>query len=300
MALMLYFKDDDQQDASGQYLNLPKNKCLMGIRGSIAAARRDRKVYHDTLGVPLSNILIHPDDAGADEALRARLNSEYGFVDLGTPIGSDIYIRNFLAKKLEDLKQDLVKLAQYPDTQCQLILLRECFLAKVVHLGRTLPSAPGSPLYQFAESFEALVRTFFCECCLHIPSSALRDSSWEQAKLRCGLGFPLLADVAAPAYLAATVRAIDLIPEPLRSKLKEIEVGVVLPQEASPLEHALFNALTSYADGGCCQGSPRCGCTQSCGGRGEIRLLQCADPHRGGLQGRRVHYRLPASAHGGH
>jgi hypothetical protein len=57
----------------------------------------------------------------------------------------------------------------------------------------------------------------------------------------------LLADVAAPAYLAATVRAIDLIPEPLRSKLKEIEVGVVLPQEASPLEHALFNALTSYA-----------------------------------------------------
>ena len=247
LALMLYFKDVHKQDESGQYLNLLKTKCLMGPRGSMVGAKQDQNKYHDTLGVPLANILIHPDDAGGDNRLRERLEQAYGFVDLGTPVGSDRYIRNFLAKTLEDLKQDLVKLAAYPNTQCQLILLRECFLAKVVHLGRTLPFSPGTPLHHFAERFETLVRSFLCECVLMLPASAISDSAWEQAKLRCGLGLPLLADVATPAYLAATVRAMESIPIALRDRLKDIKVDVTLLDDASPLERALHNALTSFS-----------------------------------------------------
>jgi hypothetical protein len=240
-----YLLEPANQDKHGLYPNVKKGFCLMGPRGSRALAVAEQKEYHEKTGMPLANIKIHPSDS--PEGKRDEYELAYGIVYLGTPIGSDAYIRAWLRQYLATLKDDLYAMATYPDPQGLLLLVRQCFLPKVVHLARTLPAGPDQPYEAFAKAFEELMRTFVMEAVLRIPSAAISDLSWDQTKLKHTLAFSMPADIAAEAYLAATISVSPNLPPALLDKLKVQAVGVNLPEEASPLQLAFQWALERHA-----------------------------------------------------
>jgi hypothetical protein len=76
-----------------------------------------------------------------------------GFICVGTPIGPLPYIRNFMTKRLTELKAEFQNLLSYPYPHDFMLFVRYCCNLKIAHLLRHL----GPQILDYAERFDAII-----------------------------------------------------------------------------------------------------------------------------------------------
>jgi hypothetical protein len=76
-----------------------------------------------------------------------------GFICVGTPVGSLTYIRNFMAERLTELKDEFQNLLSYPYPHDFMLFMRYCCILKIAHLLRHL----GPQILDYAQRFYAII-----------------------------------------------------------------------------------------------------------------------------------------------
>jgi hypothetical protein len=127
---------------------------------------------------------------------------------LGTPIGSDSYVHDWLQRKVLKKCDSVWKaVLQLGDKHVAYCVLRSCCgFQRLVHVLRTVPP---SQCLGMSTSFDRELRVHFGKAC----SIKLGDSQWEQATLstsRGGLGFRRTADHRSAGYLASVFQCSEL------------------------------------------------------------------------------------------
>jgi hypothetical protein len=146
--------------------------------------------------IPPSNILspVHPD------------HSKQGISILGTPIGTDNFIQQWLLQKTNDLTTEFNILNLVPHFQTRWLLLWYCLRGKVTYLYRTLPPTHTTlPSTSFAHHVSDLFKTSFTD--ILSPPHIKNETWWKQAQLpisQGGFGFGFQEDAATAAYLASS------------------------------------------------------------------------------------------------
>ena len=124
-----------------------------------------------------------------------------GFVHLGAPVGSQVFIYSSVKKRVDKVNALLECLPALQNPHAEFVLLRACFsLPKVSYILRTC--SPSASLLQLWNSFDSMVR----DSLNRILGASLNDSSWLQAQLpisRGGLGIRSTLKHCSAAFLAS-------------------------------------------------------------------------------------------------
>ena len=131
-----------------------------------------------------------------------------GFDLLGTPIGADAFVDDYVQRKvLKRCVEAFAAVETLEDPHVAYCLLRStCGFSKLVHIIRTVPP---SQACKGARAFDDLLRKA-ARLALHIP---LSGPAWDQACLavsRGGLGFRLTSVHRSAAYLASVSECASL------------------------------------------------------------------------------------------
>ena len=146
--------------------------------------------------------LLHDEETNA-----SRVNLDGDFELLGAPIGSQTYCAKVVTDRATKAKETLAAVAQLPDPQVGLRLLRNCAgYCKMVFAMRTVdPDAIRAPL----AAFDRGVRDTFTELTGFSPT----EEEWQQAQLglgKAGLGLRSAEKHAPAAYLASRTSTREL------------------------------------------------------------------------------------------
>ena len=183
----------ESTSATGYHLNLDKTVVLLGsCNGDIEQAKANQKECID-IGLKPENVIIHPRDLPLNQTI-------WGVNLLGTPIGTDDYIRNQLSDKyLKKLQEYARQYTEYHDPQGKHLMLLYCFSNMVNHLLRTIDP---SLITDFIKDYDILKRTIFES----LIKTKMSDSSWYLACMNLSLGGMGYRDSqmdAAAAYIAS-------------------------------------------------------------------------------------------------
>ncbi len=121
-----------------------------------------------------------------------------------------------LANYLEELKTVAVNLNEYPDLQRQMLLFRYCFVAKPMHLLRTLPPRITA---LFCAEFEQIKRKFLSRI-IEICNTQFTNKLYDQCCLpikKGGLGIHQMSVFASAAFCASMASWLKhLVPSMLK------------------------------------------------------------------------------------
>jgi hypothetical protein len=217
----------------GYQLNTRKGTYLMCKKGHQESNTVKNKLINQ-LNISAETIRIHPDDLQEYcqlqdmEAEQLQLlykldKQNYGVEILGSFVGSDEFIKHKLDEKLGKLKDEMVLLEKFPNSQAKFILFQRSFCAKANHLARTIQP---QLLEKFAKDYVGLQK-WFIEKLLDSEIGSLPEATWEQMCLpfkNGGIGIHRLDEIAPAAYLASIARCtntrkaiIELINYPIES-----------------------------------------------------------------------------------
>ena len=134
----------------GYHIKPSKGAYIMGkcCDGDDPSYQREALARHT--GLNSSIFHIHPDDCHDDVDTP---RSEYGVKILGSYVGSDEYILNQLQNYSDELRSVAQNLIAYPNYQSRMLLFRQSFLLKPLHLFRSIRP---SLLKEFLVSFESM------------------------------------------------------------------------------------------------------------------------------------------------
>ena len=212
----------------GYFLKMSKGTYLLGRCDSpdIALERKERLVQ---LGLDRQIIKLHPDN-DPDHV------SQFGAKVVGSWIGSDQYIKEQLAHKLDILKNEAELIKQFPDSQSQNLMLRYCFCQKINYLQRLTPP----PLMtDFVEQFDHLKREIFMSI---IHKQNIQNALWTQCCLDIqdgGLGYQLTNHVTPVAFVASVFEAKNCL---------EVLFPRFLERRSSNMADAFHHALEEYGN----------------------------------------------------
>jgi hypothetical protein len=189
----------------GLSVNYKKFHILMGSRPTLEDALADQQAYALLCpGIPTTNIKIHPDNLPSSSSL-------YGFVVLGTPVGTDEFVISYLANFVSStLVSDINRLDKVTQLHSLWTYFSYVVNQKITHLLRAIPPRLTASL---VKSFELIqLKLFNRVTCLDLLSEGdceplpLTDLQLRQLRLStsCG-GFNLryLTDVSNAAFLAS-------------------------------------------------------------------------------------------------
>jgi hypothetical protein len=196
----------EEGPALGISINFDKSKLLLGKRETFEEAQRWAKIYF-AMGFKPANVVLNPDNIPSswEPEETTQMTRRYGVTCLGTPIGSDCFIKEWLVRKDEELRGIQQNLILSKSTkQSKMLMLRYCFSQKVNYLCRTVnPEFMTSFLQNFDRmKLEVVASIAECEeedfapfqsiqCLMH-----LRDG---------GLGLHLSHRSKESAYVASVV-----------------------------------------------------------------------------------------------
>ena len=125
-----------------------------------------------------------------------------GISILGTAIGSDDFVAEFLNAKLQKTEALLIKVNHIPSLQSRYQILKLSINSRLRHLLRSLSSSR-PPVSNFCKSFDQLTQGFFMQT-FHIqePSDAL-SLQLSSSTSYAGMGILSLQHMASAAYLAS-------------------------------------------------------------------------------------------------
>jgi hypothetical protein len=145
-----------------------------------------------------ANIFIHPDNNGYKHL--------YGINLLGSPIGSEEYIVEFLKEKVRKLELVFQKLMELEDSQVKFKLTYHCFSRKINHLLRTV--APPLVMEHLVNPFNNMIQQLMCSI---LDVDSLTAKQWDQCRLRIddgGYGVGISSVTANAAYLASILSTL--------------------------------------------------------------------------------------------
>ena len=161
--------------------------------------------------------------------------SEFGAKIVRSWIGSDEYIREQLAQKLETLKSEAEVIKQFPDSQSQNLMLRYCFCQQINYLQRLTPPPL---LVDFVAQFDDLKRDILQQI---LQKPDISNSLWTQ---QCcldvqdgGLGYQLTSHVTPVAYIASVFEA--------KADLDALFPGFI-NHRTSKMVNAFHDSLSEY------------------------------------------------------
>ena len=152
---------------------------------------------------PTAALLSNPDplDRGIP------LIVEDGIVLLGSPIGSRVFEKQVISRRIDKVRDISEMLPLMKDAQCEYVLLRSCLsLPKIMFTLRTTNPSHHQELWQ---RFDSITRQTI-SMILGVPVS---DSQYQQAQLpvsQGGLGLRASMDHAPAAYVSSLLSSQDL------------------------------------------------------------------------------------------
>jgi hypothetical protein len=189
----------------GVYLRKDKVSILLGQFGSDFEALNLQEILTSPEGdfnLNSDKVHIHPINGGYSQF--------YGINLLGSPIGCDDFIVNFLQCKIASLSIECEKLIALENSQVKFLLLHYCFSKKIQHLLRTVDPKL---------TIEHLVSPFNCMLQRVVESitfSSLTQREWDQCLLSInngGLGIGNDHVVAHAAYAASILSTATFLRE---------------------------------------------------------------------------------------
>jgi ubiquitin carboxyl-terminal hydrolase 44/49 len=133
---------------------------------------------------------------------------------LGSPIGSQEFMREFVKQRVEKISTVDLQLEEMDDAQIELALLRGCLgFGKVVHLLRTCPPPD---ILEALEGFDDRLRSRIASI---LRAPFLEVDAWKQASLPIrlgGLGITHTVPLAGPAFIGSCALTHDLVAAILR------------------------------------------------------------------------------------
>ena len=211
----------------GYTMNKTKGKYLMG-RCTSEQEAIEKKNYLISLNfAPPDSIIIHPSN-------RQENNAIYGTVAVGTPIGTDAFIKNFMQKKLEELSIEVENITKIPDPQAKHLILKYSFSQKITFLLRTTsPSLNKNLISKFTD----LKRKIFT----NILGRTISDIAWKQCSLptsMSGLGY---GDSALTSLVANIASIYDS-----KDELKNlVDIGLI-PARSLKKYSRCFSSLKTF------------------------------------------------------
>ena len=149
-----------------------------------------------------------------------------GFVHLGCPVGSEAFVANHIAQKIEQLRNVIDKIHILQDSHMEYVLLRSCFsLPKMNYLMRTSTPLVSSQFYW--NRFDELMR----EALTRILGANLSDDNWKQASLpvsMSGLGIRLATNHVAAAFIGSISDSESLIGQIMRGATFDLDLQIPL------------------------------------------------------------------------
>ena len=188
----------------GYYINPLKGKYLIGRCDSVEQSQVIRSRLVNNLGLSNNIIINHPDNSPLDISLEEK-RKLYGVKVVGSFIGTPDFIKDSLASYLQDLEIAAKKLMEHKDLQERMILFRDSFIKKPLHIFRTV-----NPLFtqEFANKFECLKIKILCSILGFDSTNDLSDMHYKIAQLSIkegGLGLQDHWLVGKAAFLASVI-----------------------------------------------------------------------------------------------
>ena len=188
----------------GYHINPSKGKYLIGRCDSIEIAEQVRERLVHNLGLSNNIIINHPDNNPSDISMEEKKQG-YGVKVVGSFIGTPEYIRHQLDFYFQELEKSANKLICHKDLQERMILFRDSFLKKPLHIFRTV-----NPKFtqEFARKFEVLKIKVLCSILGFDSSEALSDLHCKIAQLSIkegGLGLQDHWLVGQAAFVASII-----------------------------------------------------------------------------------------------
>lgn len=194
----------DEGPYYGYHINLKKGAYLIGKCATGAEALAARTEVCETVDIPLDKFAINPEhyDYNDEEVNTFNVN-KYGAVVLGSPIGSDSYIKDelmcFVRDELETVAKNLI---DHESVQERWILFTKSFMLKPLHLFKTISPRLTT---EFINAIDLIGREILCSM-LDCSIDELSEQIIEVIKLpieKGGLGLKDYADLGTAAYAAS-------------------------------------------------------------------------------------------------
>jgi hypothetical protein len=154
----------------------------------------------DGLGLNVDKVHLHPDNGGDIHS--------YGIILLGSPLGSQEFIKGFLTKMISGLQPEKERLKTYRPIQAKFRLFTACFSKKVDHILRTVD--PALTIEYLITPFNLMLR----EIAETISCCPFDERAWSQCLLPLnqggwGIGInPMQAHAAYAASILSTLPSI--------------------------------------------------------------------------------------------
>ncbi len=178
----------------GYRINPIKSRVL--ISRSVSNDERDRRklLYANAFGLSLV-------EAEASGLFVPELEGQSGIQLLGTPLGSQEYVRSWLEQKILSLQDEFQEVASFPDLQGRWLLISHVLRAKVTHLYRSLSLQDSLFIGEVHDGLMLQVVS-------SIIGMRLDDGAIEQLRLPIsegGFGVPYLMECVVAARVAAQI-----------------------------------------------------------------------------------------------
>jgi len=211
----------------GYSMNKAKGKFLMGRCANEQEAIQKKNVLISLNFAPPDSIIIHPFNRQENTAI-------YGTVAVGTPVGTDAFIKNFMQSKLEKLTTEVDNITKIPDPQAKHLILKYSFSQKITFLLRTTSPSLTKPLIS---KFTDLKRQIFTS----ILGRTVSDIAWRQCSLptsMSGLGY----GDSALTSLVANISSIYDSKDELRNL---VDIGLI-PARSLKQYSRCFSSLKTF------------------------------------------------------
>jgi hypothetical protein len=137
----------------GLHINTRKCVVLLGPRSETTIAQDDQMRFRTILKE--SPVHIAPENA--TQKSQRETSRKYGSKLLGTPIGSDDYVNEWMDNKFLVLERELASYKQLRDCQCEWLALSHCFKNKINYFYRTLDP---DLMEKYAMRFEDMLKKY--------------------------------------------------------------------------------------------------------------------------------------------
>ena len=225
----------------GLFLQPAKTTILLGQCPSPEDALARKVAYQVLLGLTDAEadkcIKIHPLN-GTTEDICSALDKSYGVRILGAPVGSDIFIKDWLAIFILKLKKEAKQLqSEVSSLQVQWSLIYYCLRNKVNHLFRVIPPRLSRP---FASAFDDFLLSVMNKNLLtNLPVFA-----WTQVKLSFEEGGNGLGDIfhtSLSAYISSAVSCLEAVQE-----ITHIQDIPIIESSSSTWVLDLWNSVSQF------------------------------------------------------
>lgn len=173
---------------------------LLGVKDTIEEAIRIQTLWCQRFDISPSVVHIHPLNLQIPDR-----EEEYGCDMLGTPLGSDAYIKKKLQEKMLEMDVEFKRIPKLNNSQGEYSFVKNIMNGKATFIARAVAPVHTESLF---EQFDEGKRECLAEI---LDAKKISDKSWSLAKLEYGGGLGGMLD--SDAFVASVMQSIKYVIE---------------------------------------------------------------------------------------